>query len=174
MASDGKPGQRSPSLPPSLDASHGTAPLPRAEGPAEALTYLITMVPSFLRSRDDQLLALSSSALPVLPARALPVLDRTLPLRALCKTRVAPGRISDGKGSRGASAGGGLLRETREFSSSNLDFGGVPRTVTPVFYTSIFLPPSPRPPASRAGGERAGEASHQQKESGARCGGDPA
>lgn len=145
MASDGKPGQRSPSLPPSLDASHGTAPLPRAEGPAEALTYLITMVPSFLRSRDDQLLALSSSALPVLPARALPVLDRTLPLRALCKTRVAPGRISDGKGSRGASAGGGLLRETREFSSSNLDFGGVPRTVTPVFYIDF---PTPLPTAA--------------------------
>ena len=162
MASDGKPGQRSPSLPPSLDASHGTAPLPRAEGPAEALTYLITMVPSFLRSRDDQLLALSSSALPVLPARALPVLGRTLPLRALCKTRVAPGRISDGKGSRGAPPAAAFSVKTREFSSSNLDFGGVPRTVTPVFYTSIFLPPSPRPPASR-GGERAGKRAINKK-----------
>ena len=120
------------------------------------------MVPSFLRSRDDQLLALSSSALPVLPARALPVLGRTLPLRALCKTRVAPGRISDGKGSRGAPPAAAFSVKTREFSSSNLDFGGVPRTVTPVFYTSIFLPPSPRPPASR-GGERAGKRAINKK-----------
>ena len=44
--------------------------------------------------------------------------------------------------------------KTREFSSSNLDFGGVPRTVTPVFYID-FPTFSPRPPASRAGGKRA-------------------
>lgn len=164
MASDGKPGQRSPSLPPSLDASHGTAPLPRAEGPAEALTYLITMVPSFLRSRDDQLLALSSSALPVLPARALPVLGRTLPLRALCKTRVAPGRISDGKGSRGAPPAAAFSVKTREFSSSNLDFGGVPRTVTPVFYTFSYPPPHGRQRAG-AGSERGSEPSTKRKRS---------
>ena len=48
--------------------------------------------------------------------------------------------------------------KTREFSSSNLDFGGVPRTVTPVFYIDFPTPPLPTAPtaAKRAGrGERA-------------------
>ena len=55
--------------------------------------------------------------------------------------------------------------KTREFSSSNLDFGGVPRTVTPVFYIDFptFLPTAASEPGGGGGSERGKRAINKKK-----------